>query len=902
MSPGGITMTDIGITRTFTPDGATPADVFSSIEWAIRDAKISDQQGNVAFEQRGVEFPLDWSQTAINVVASKYFKGKLGTDRRETSVRGLINRVVDTIADWGRKLGHLADHDNYTTFRAELTYLLVNQYGCFNSPVWFNVGITDQPSAGWVWDHETDHVRRVEAGEHRPQCSACFIVEVDDNMESILDWVKTEGMIFKYGSGSGVNVSTIRSTKEFLSSGGKPSGPLSFMLINDTAAGSIKSGGTHRRAAKMVVLNADHPDILEFINCKVEAENMADKLVEIGYSKEFNAEKNAYSLVPYQNANNSVRVTDKFMAAAASDETYWTKEVSTGAKCEELVARDVLWSAAEATHRCGDPGMQFHDTINNWHTCRDTAEIVASNPCSEYMFLNNTACNLSSLNLMKFRLPGGGFDVERFKAACAIFTVAKDIIVDMASYPTKEMAERSHNYRTLGLGFANLGSLLMAEGVPYDSDEGRNMAAAITALMTGHAYRVSSLLARKLGPFPEFANNSMSMRSVIRQHVRAAASLYEKWPSTITSDAIPVWGVALSITSGYRNAQVTVLAPTGTIGFMMDCDTTGIEPELGIVKYKKLVGGGGLKLVNGTVDAALVSLGYSTEQVAKWKEQLINGRGIEELDGINKDHIAIFDTSMAAPGPNARSIHYMGHIKMMAACQPFLSGAISKTINMPESASVQDIFDAYMHSWKLGLKAVAIYRDNCKGSQPLSTMAAKPAAKEHPMQRQAVRELPDTRSARTHKFSIASHKGYVTVGLYEDGTPGEVFIQMAKEGSTVAGLMDSFSIAISYALQHGVPLDKLVRKFSHTQFEPSGYSTNPEIGYAKSIVDYIFRWLELEFSGSPRIAAAAATVTQADPAKRPAAIGPPCTSCGNLTRQSGSCFACMTCGSTTGCS
>lgn len=895
-----------GLERFFTKDGQTAEDVFNSVEWSTRDAKITDAQGNVAFEQTGMEFPASWSDTAVKVVASKYFKGKHGSDRRESSVRQLVSRVVNEITEWGGRLGHLSDEE-IEVFKAELTFLLVNQYGCFNSPVWFNVGIKDQPSAGWVWDEYLGQVRRVREGEHRPQCSACFIVEVQDNMESILDWVKTEGMIFKFGSGSGVNVSTIRSTKEYLSSGGKPSGPLSFMMINDTAAGSIKSGGKHRRAAKMVVLNADHPDILDFISSKVEAEDLADKFVGIGFSKEFNAEKNAYSMVPYQNANHSIRVTDEFMEAVISDSTYATKEVSTGNPCEELNAREVLWKASEATWRCGDPGLQYDSTLNKWHTCKASGRINASNPCSEYVFLDNTACNLSSQNLMKFRNADGSFNTTAFCASCTIFTLAKEIIVDMASYPTEEMALRSHIFRTLGLGYANLGSLLMASGIPYDSDKGRHMAAGITALMTGQAYVVSALIAAHMGPFPGYKENKDSVLEVIHMHTKAAGELLA---SGVASAAYGAWQTAFELANlyGVRNAQTTVLAPTGTIGFMMDCDTTGVEPELAIVKYKSLVGGGSLKLVNNTVDMALGNLGYAANTISKWKDELVAGNGVEELAGLNPDHIAIFDTSFSAPGPNARSIHYSGHIKMMAAVQPFLSGAISKTINLPETATVQDIFDAYVESWKLGLKAVAVYRDNCKGSQPLSTrkeekktqelvstVAPNPAPYRH--------KLPDTHRSITHKFDIGGHKGHVIVGLYKDGSPGEMFISMAKEGSTLSGIMDNFSVAISYAIQYGVPIERLIKKFSHTRFEPSGWSGDSRIGYAHSILDYIFRWLELEFvkkDAAPVQAPVGVPQKAQNVLSTPDA--PPCPDCGSITVRGGTCYKCLNCGSTTGCS
>ena len=905
----------IMLERFFTTAGVDP---YSEVEWDLRSAVISGEDGRVVFEQKDVEVPRGWSQTATNVVVSKYFRGPLGTPRRETSVRQLISRVVDTITGWGEKQGYLAGADARETFHAELKYLLLNQKASFNSPVYFNVGI-----------------------EAKPQCSACFILKVDDSMDSILSWYRNEGMIFKGGSGAGVNLSALRSCREKLSSGGTASGPLSFMKAADASAGVIKSGGKTRRAAKMVVLNADHPDIVDFIRCKVEEEKKAWALIEAGYDSSLDGP--AYGSVFFQNANNSVRATDAFMQAVLDDAEWQTRFVKSGEVAETRPARKMLHMIAEAAHACGDPGMQFDTTINLWHTCPASGRINASNPCSEYMHLDNSACNLASLNLMKFIDDRGEFDVRAFRHAVDVMITAQDIIVDNSSYPTDEIARNASAFRELGLGYANLGALLMALGMPYDSDQGRSYAAAITALMTGEAYLQSARVSEQMGPFAGYASNREPMLKVIEHHKAAAYKLDTSYvPLDLLRAARESWDDALKLgtSAGYRNSQATVIAPTGTIAFMMDCDTTGIEPDIALIKYKKLVGGGMLKIVNNTVPRALKRLGYDSKEVQEIVEYLDENETIEGAPQLADAHLAVFDCAFK-PRAGARTIHYNGHLKMMGAVQPFISGAISKTINMPAEATVDEVAEAYVTAWKLGLKSVAIYRDGSKRVQPLNTgrkeiekavdAVASIAAADDRMQR---RKLPDERKSITHKFDIAGHEGYITVGMYEDGTPGEIFVTMSKQGSTISGLMDSFATAISFALQYGVPLQFLVDKFSHMRFEPSGFTKNPQIPYAKSIVDYLFRWMASKFldeeakrevgiiesektlsAKSEAAHAPVATVAMApiaslrdgkDGGIRQAFINqadaPPCPDCGSIMVRNGACYKCMNCGTTSGCS
>jgi ribonucleoside-diphosphate reductase alpha chain len=833
----------------------------------------------------------------------------MGTPERERSVKQLIGRVVDTITAWGRRQHYFKAEADLQAFSADLKHLLVYQKGAFNSPVWFNCGF-----------------------EKAPQCSACFINSVDDTMDAILSLARTEGMLFKFGSGTGTNLSPIRSSKELLAGGGTASGPVSFMKGYDAFAGVIKSGGKTRRAAKMVILNADHPDVVEFINCKVEEEKKAWALIDAGYDGSFTG--TAYSSVFFQNSNNSVRVTDEFMRAVLDDKEWQTRAVTTGEVMETYKARDLMRLIAEGTHVCGDPGMQFDTSVNEWHTCPNTNRINASNPCSEYMFLDDSACNLASLNLMKFTTPEGELDVESFKAAVRTFITAQEILVDNSSYPTKAIERNSHAYRPLGLGYANLGALLMARGLPYDSDGGRDYAAAITALMTGEAYAQSARIARDHGgPFAGYAANREPFLRVMRKHRDAmrgtnarnvAADLY--------AAARQSWDDAVELGSahGYRNAQATVLAPTGTIGFMMDCDTTGVEPDIALVKYKKLVGGGLMKIVNTTVPMALRRLGYDEAEAREIVEYIDATETIEGAPHLQERHLPVFDCAFKAARGD-RSIHYMGHIKMMGSVQPFISGAISKTVNVPKEATVEEIQQAYIESWKLGAKAISIYRDGSKRTQPLNTSkdakgtvaqvaAAAVAAQPQPVRRR----LPDERRAITHKFDIMGHEGYITVGLFEDGSPGEVFLVMAKEGSTISGFADAFAQAISYALQYGVPLQVLVDKFSHTRFEPSGMTKNPEVRFAKSIVDYIFRWMASKFLSAeaqyaagvniaePALAPAPAVGTPAaDPLPKPAGFvgaaiqsqedAPPCSTCGSIMIRSGSCYKCANCGTTSGC-
>ncbi len=824
--------------RRWTRPGVHPYD---EVTWELRSATIANESGKLVFEQNDVEVPSFWSQLATNVVVSKYFRGHIGTPEREHSVRQLIDRVVNTITAWADTHHYFAGDEDLAAFKAELTHLLLHQKMSFNSPVWFNVGI-----------------------EEKPQCSACFINSVQDNMSSIMDLAKTEAMLFKYGSGAGVNLSPIRSSKAKMSGGGIASGPVSFMKGYDAFAGVIKSGGKTRRAAKMVILDAGHPDVLDFIDSKANEERKAWALIEAGYDPSFTGE--AYGSVYFQNANHSVRVTDDFMRAVEQDADWTTHEVTDGSPAGTYKARDIFRRMAEAAWLCGDPGIQYDTTINDWHTSASTDRIFASNPCSEYMFLNDTACNLASLNLMKFVREDGEFDVDAFRFAARVTITAQEIIVDNASYPTPKIEENSHRFRPLGLGYANLGALLMSRGLAYDSDEGRNFAAAITAIMHGEAYRQSSIVARDHGgPFVEYEKNREPFLRVIRKHRAAAYAIPSRGvPADMLESAHRIYDetVQLGEKHGFRNAQVTVLAPTGTIAFMMDCDTTGIEPDIALIKYKKLVGEGFLKIVNNTVPVALQRLGYTPAETEEIVRYIDERETIEGAPALKPEHLPVFDCAFK-PVNGERSIHYMGHVRMMAAVQPFLSGAISKTVNMPEAASAEDIEQVYLEGWKLGLKAIAIYRDGSKRSQPLSTGKKKDGETIEPAEIAALRtqlaaaqveavkphrrRLPSERTAITHKFEISGHEGYITVGLYPDGQPGEIFLKMAKEGSTVSGLMDTFATAISLSLQYGVPLRDLVNKFAHVRFEPSGFTGNQEIPIAKSIVDYIFRWLGSRF-------------------------------------------------------
>jgi ribonucleoside-diphosphate reductase alpha chain len=966
--------------RLFTKPGVSPYD---EVEWELRTAQITDAQGNVIFEQKDVEIPKDWSMTATNIVASKYLHGKIGTPDRETGVRQLVSRVAETIRDWGHSQGYFKTAEDAATFHDELAHILLRQYAAFNSPVWFNVGCDriepNSDGQNWHWNAEKQQVEFGVTGYRKPQCSACFINSVKDSLDSILTLAKTEGMLFKWGSGTGTNLSPLRGSTETLSGGGTASGPLSFMKGFDAFAGVIKSGGKTRRAAKMVILNVDHPDIIEFIECKQKEEAKAHALVSMGYDGS-HPDSDAYSSIFFQNANNSVRVTDDFMYAVVRDTDFSTRTVTDSFVVKTYKAKDLLHKISEATWHCGDPGMQYDTTVNRWHTSKNTARINASNPCSEYMFLDDSACNLASLNLLKFA-PNGTFDVEAYRHAVDILITAQEILVDNAGYPTQSIMANSHDYRPLGLGYANLGALLMAAGHPYDSDAGRDYAACVTAIMCGEAYLQSSRIAEQCEPLvpateatkkslaetnlgsnvmpggacPGWYINREPFLDVIRMH-RASVNGINKAnvPTALYEASKQSWDEALAHGEkhGYRNSQVTVLAPTGTIGFMMDCDTTGVEPDLALVKYKKLVGGGMIKIVNNTVPTALFKLGYTHEQADAIVSYIDATGTIEGAPHIKDDHLAVFDCSFK-PAKGTRSIHYMGHLRMMAATQPFISGAISKTVNLPESASVEDIMEAYLQAWKLGLKAVAIYRDGCKKSQPLSAAGTKTAeaagrtngsaatlvVEEEDLNAppRAVRhKLQEERASITHKFKVGDHEGYITVGLYPNGEPGELFITMAKEGSTVSGLVDSFALAVSIALQHGVPLKLFCEKFAHTRFEPSGWSGNPDIGYAKSIMDYIFRWLQLRFltgqqqmlfenlrlkssvpSGQlPEIGDANGVSTPESGSRKPGAVhaadalssivdlgdAPSCSFCGSIMTRNGSCYRCMSCGSTSGCS
>ena len=832
----GIGVKGLTFERRWTTVGIHPYD---EITWDLRSAEIKNEQGKTVFEQTDIEVPSFWSQLATNVVVSKYFRGHIGTPQRERSVKQLIDRVVNTIAAYASTQHYMRSDEDLATFKAELTHLLVHQKMSFNSPVWFNVGV-----------------------EERPQCSACFINSVHDDMGSIMDLAKTEAMLFKYGSGAGVNLSPIRGSKERLSKGGIASGPVSFMKGFDAFAGVVKSGGTTRRAAKMVILDVTHPDIEDFIDSKASEEKKAWALIEQGYDASFTGE--AYGSVFFQNANHSVRVTDEFMHAVENDAEWKTLNVNDGEPAGTYKARTLFRKMADAAWICGDPGIQYDTTINDWHTSANTDRIYASNPCSEYMFLNDTACNLASLNLMKFVRDDGEFDAEAYRYAARITITAQEMLVDNASYPTPQIEMNSHLFRPLGLGYANLGALLMSRGLAYDSEEGNAYAATLTAIMTGEAYAQSAVIARDHGgPFREYKKNEQPFLRVIKKHTAAAYAIpaLRNAPAELIDAARSSWDTALELGTqfGYRNAQVTVLAPTGTIAFMMDCDTTGVEPDIALIKYKKLVGEGFLKIVNKTVPSALKKLGYSPLEVEEIVKYIDERETIEGAPALKPEHLSVFDCAFK-PVNGERSIHYMGHIRMMGAIQPFLSGAISKTVNMPEAATADEIANVYMEGWKLGLKAIAIYRDGSKRSQPLSTGKKKDKTEQTtdqaaaPMKAELAgepkpyrRRLPDERRAVTHKFQVAGHEGYITVGLYPDGQPGEIFLKMAKEGSTISGLMDSLATMTSISLQYGVPLRDLVNKFSHMRFEPSGFTGNSEIPIAKSTVDYIFRWLGSRF-------------------------------------------------------
>ena len=909
--------------RFFTLPGVDP---FDEVTWEQRAAVIGNERGEVVFEQRDVEIPSFWSQQATNIVVSKYFRGQIGSPERESSVKQLIGRVVDTITAWGRKDGYFASQADLDSFSQELKHILVYQKAAFNSPVWFNCGF-----------------------EKSPQCSACFINSVQDTMDSILTLARTEGMLFKFGSGTGSNLSAIRSSREVLAGGGTASGPVSFMKGYDAFAGVIKSGGKTRRAAKMVILNAEHPDIVEFINCKVEEEKKAWALIDAGYDGSFTGP--AYASVFFQNSNNSVRVTDDFMRAVLDDGNWSTKAVVSGQVMDTYKARDLMRLISEGTYICGDPGMQFDTTVNDWHPCSNTARINASNPCSEYMFLDDSACNLASINLMKFVRPDGEFDLTAYRSACRTLITAQEIMVDNASYPTPAIAKNSHAYRPLGLGYANLGALLMSRGLPYDSDGGRDYAATLTAIMTGEAYAQSARIARDQGgPFAGYEANREPFLRVMRKHHDAVKDINARnVPAELYNASKQTWDEAVRLGElyGYRNAQATVLAPTGTIGFMMDCDTTGVEPDIALVKYKKLVGGGLMKIVNQTVPMALAKIGYTEQQIKAIIEYIDQNETIEGAPELKPEHLPVFDCAFKAR-QGERSIHYLGHIKMMGATQPFISGAISKTVNVPKEASVEDIMEAYIESWRLGAKAISIYRDGSKRTQPLNTSKDKAQVEVEKvvasMAQPVRRRLPDERHSITHKFDIAGHEGYITAGLFEDGTPGELFLVMAKEGSTISGFADAFAQAISYALQFGVPLQVLVDKFSHARFEPSGMTKNPDIRFAKSIVDYIFRWMATKFlsndaqfhagvnnreerheldrpgaetqkAEAPVASTPVAQASKPTPAPpKPATPStyaaaamqnqedaPPCSMCGAIMVRSGSCYKCANCGSTSGC-
>ena len=968
--------TGLAVARVFSKPGIKP---FDQLEWEQRVAEITDDSGKVIFRQDNVEVPKNWSVLATKVVVSKYFYGEIGTSERETSARQLVHRVSRTIADWGQAQGYFASAKDAETFFDELTWLCINQYGSFNSPVWFNCGLYHQYGIGknsgpgnFYFDRVSGQIKQATTQYEYPQCSACFIQAVGDTMEDIMELARAEAMLFKYGSGTGTDLSTLRSRHEKLSGGGRPSGPLSFLKVFDAIASVVKSGGKTRRAAKMNTLKVWHPDIKDFIEAKPKEEKKAWALIEKGYAGDFNGD--AYGSVSFQNENLSVRVTDDFMKAVIEDKdwtTHWVTDPTK--KGPTYKARDLMLGIAEGTWMCGDPGMQYEDTIQRWHTCKTTGPINSSNPCSEYMFLDNSACNLASLNLMKFLRDDGTFDVERFKSAVEIFITAQEIMVDNASYPTHDIALNSHLYRPLGLGYANLGSLIMALGLPYDGDAGRAMAGAITGIMHLHAYSQSARIAVRLGAFEGFAKNREPMLHVMELHRDSVKRIQSSCPDYMREAAQRCGDEAVELGRrfGYRNSQVTVLAPTGTIAFMMDCDTTGVEPDIALVKYKLLAGGGMLKIVNRTVPMALRKLGYTDSQIADIVKHIDVNDTIEGAPHLQEKHLPVFDCAFK-PAKGKRSIQYMAHIKMMAAVQPFLSGAISKTVNMPQESTVEDVMNAYLEGWKNGLKAVAIYRDGSKRSQPLNTSKGGTESQAAVAIREAenfkarildlegeIKELrvrvgpmrhrlPDTRQALTHKFDIAGHEGYITVGLYEDGTPGELFITMAKEGSTIGGLMDTIGTLVSLAFQYGVPLETLVKKFAHQRFEPSGFTKNPDIPIAKSITDYLFRWLACQFvpgfreQNSPNAGQTELPLKEVAeqekkvvnrpvedlaqtgeiPARPVADNGagltavqrlsktvehfmtdaPACDTCGAITVRNGACYKCLNCGNSMGCS
>jgi len=974
---------------------------FDQIEWDKRTAEITDDANKVIFKQENVEVPKSWSQLATKVVVSKYFYGEQNTSERETSVRQLIHRISRTIADWGIADGYFSKEDG-EIFYDELTWLCVNQFGAFNSPVWFNVGLFHEYGVGkksgkgnWFYNRKIGMAERATSQYEYPQGSACFIQSVEDNMEDIMRLASSEAMLFKYGSGTGTDLSPLRSSKEKLSGGGRPSGPMSFLKVYDQVANVVKSGGKTRRAAKMNTLRDWHGDIEEFIDAKQKEEKKAWALIEQGYDGSYNGD--AYGSVMYQNENLSVRASDEFMQAALTGKEWWTRTITNGGKpLEKKDAAKLLMKIAEGTHICGDPGMQYDGAIHKWHTCKGTEPIHSTNPCSEYVFINNTACNLASLNLMKFKREDSTFDVERFKAAVRIFITAQEILVDNASYPTKDIAENSHIFRTLGLGFANLGSLCMSYGLPYDSDEGRALAGAITAIMTGHAYEQSAEISANIGAFPGYRDarcahvskplakdNVDSMLGVIKLHRDAVEEIQPSAEFNYLKDeARRTWDGALAKgrQHGYRNAQVTVLAPTGTIAFLMDCDTTGVEPDIALVKYKLLAGGGMLKIVNRGVPDALRRLGYGETEIKNIIAHIEKHDTIEDVEengkiissGLKPEHLPVFDCAFKAH-KGKRSIGYLAHLKMMAAAQPFISGAISKTVNMPSACTVEEIRDTYVQAWKMGLKCVAIYRDGSKRSQPLNTkktneggdktISTDNSALENRIKELEAevthlrkesgkplrRRLTDTRHSFTHKFDIAGHEGYLTVGLFEDGQPGELFITMAKEGSTIGGLMDSIGTLTSMAFQYGVPLEALVRKFAHQRFEPSGFTKNAEIRSASSITDYVFRWLAFQFipgyreniavaRNQPELAMPGLLEEMKKKINRPVpelpiaedndildaksengnghghsrhtltssfqnqGDAPTCPTCGHVAVRNGACYKCLNCGESLGCS
>lgn len=936
----------ISVSRYFTKEGVHPYD---EIEWEMRTASIKNEKGEVIFEQTDIETPKTWSQTATNIVAQKYFRGKVGEADRESSMKQLIGRVATTMANWGRKDGYFQTAQDAQIFEDELTHILINQMAAFNSPVWFNVGVNPHP-----------------------QCSACFINSVQDDMRSIMHLATTETMLFKGGSGTGSNLSKLRSSQEYLSgSNGKSSGPISFMKGFDAFAGIIKSGGKTRRAAKMVILDIDHPDIVDFIECKVKEEKKAWALVDAGYDSGMDGE--AYGSIFFQNANNSVRVNDDFMKAVQADAEWVTKEITTGKDSLRYPSRELFRKMAQAAWDCGDPGIQYDTTINDWHTCPNTDRIYASNPCSEYMFLDDSACNLASLNLMKYRKEVNGimeFDVESFKRAAEVIITAMEIAVGNSSYPTPAIEKNSHDYRPLGIGFANLGALLMSRGLPYDSDQGRNMAGAIMSLLSGQTYYQSSKISEKAGPFAGFKKNEEPMMRVMNKHRQAAYDIpADGVPADLLYEARKSWDnvVENGSRNGIRNSQISVLAPTGTIAFLMDCDTTGVEPDIALVKYKWLVGGGMLKIVNNSVPEALTRLGYTDAQRDEILAYIDAQDTIEGAPHIKDEHLPVFDCAFKAKN-GERTIHYMGHVRMMSAVQPFISGAISKTVNMPNEATVEDVEEVYLEGWKLGLKAIAIYRDGSKRQQALTTSKEKDSAKAHDAKEEVPataavetvtisqniasprrRRLSDERKSVTHKFNIGPHKGYITVGLYDDGTPGELFVTMAKEGSVISGLMDAFATSVSIGLQYGVPLQVLVNKFAHMRFEPSGFTGHPNIRMAKSIIDYIFRWLAIKFlspdqqlqvgvnvqsleeigsdeenddsadvdaSAQAKIFESTASAKQEEVAEQVmddiskaltmtfdnSSDAPACDTCGSIMVRNAACYKCLNCGATSGCS